>query len=104
MLLHTGLEVTPSHSTISLETVLPICALMPAYLLNWRRSSLDFPKPADVLVPNWSLSHPATFDLKVIHPLNTHLILEASLASGNSAESGEVGKHSKNDEMCSRLG
>ena len=65
---------------------------------------IDFSRPADVLVPNWSLSHPAAFDLKVIHPLNTNLILEASLASGNSAECGEVRKHAKNDEMCSELG
>ena len=65
---------------------------------------LDFSRPADVLVPNWSLSNPAAFDLKVIHPLNTDLILEASLASGNSAEFGEIGKHTKNDQMCERLG
>ena len=58
----------------------------------------------DVLVPNWSLSNPAAFDLKVIHPLNTDLILEASLASGNSAEVGEIEKHAKNDQMCARLG
>ena len=48
-----------------------------------------------------TLSNPAAFDLKVIHPLNTDLILEASLASGNSAEVGEIGKH---DQMCARLG
>ena len=54
--------------------------------------------------PTLHLSHPAAFDLKVIHLLITGLILEASLASGNSAEYGEVGKHAKNDEMCSRLG
>ena len=65
---------------------------------------LDFSRPADVLVLNWSLSNPAAFDLKVIHPLNTDLILEASLASGNSAEFGEIGKHTKNDQMCGRLG
>ena len=65
---------------------------------------IGFSRPADVLVSNWSLSHPAAFDLKVIHPLNTDLILEMSLASGNSAECGEVGKHAKNDEMCSELG
>ena len=57
-----------------------------------------------MLVPNWSLSNPAAFELKVIHPLNTDLILEASLASGNSAEFGEIGKHTKNDQMCGRLG
>ena len=65
---------------------------------------LDFSRPADVLVPNWSHSNPAAFDLKVIHPLNTDLILEASMASGNSAECGEAGKHAKNDETCSELG
>ena len=58
-----------------------------------KNPGLDFSRPADVLVPNWSLSNPAAFDLKVIHPLNTYLILETSLASGNSAEVGEVGKH-----------
>ena len=65
---------------------------------------LDFSRPADVLVPNWSLSNPAAFDLKAIHPLNTDLILEASLASGNSAEFGEIGMLIKNDQMCGRLG
>ncbi|KAL5493866.1 hypothetical protein EMCRGX_G015100 [Ephydatia muelleri] len=65
---------------------------------------LGFFRPADVLVPNWSLSNPAAFDLKVIHPLNTDLILEASLASGISAEFGEIGKHTKNDQMCGKLG
>ena len=65
---------------------------------------IDFSRPADVLVPNWSLSNPAAFDLKVIHLLNTDLILEASLASGNSAEVGEIEKHAKNDQMCARLG
>ena len=54
---------------------------------------------------NWSLSNPAAFDLKVINPLNTDLILEANLTSGNSAEVGEIGgKHAKNDQMCARLG
>ena len=65
---------------------------------------LDFSRPADVLVPSWSLSNPAAFDLKVIHLLKTDLILEASLATGNSAEVGENGKHAKNDQMCARLG
>ena len=57
-----------------------------------------------IIIIIWSLSNPAAFDLKVIHPLNTDLILEASLASGKSAEFGEIGKHAKNDQMCARLG
>ena len=35
---------------------------------------------------------------------NVFQIINARLASGNSAECGEVGKHAKNDEMCSELG
>ena len=27
-------------------------------------------RPADILIPNWSLSRSAAFDVKVIHPLN----------------------------------
>ena len=64
---------------------------------------LDFSRPADALVPNWSLSNPAAFDLKVIYPLNTDMVLEANLASGNSADVGQIRKHAKNDQMCARL-
>ena len=39
----------------------------------------------------WCQTGPSPIDLKVIHQLNTDLILEASLASGNSAEVGEIG-------------
>ena len=35
---------------------------------------------------------------------NVFQIINARLASDNSAECGEVGKHAKNDEMCSELG
>eukprot|EP00731_Ephydatia_muelleri_P011825 Em0006g719a len=51
-----------------------------------------------------ALAAEAPLDLNVIHLLNTDLTLEVSLASGNSAEVGEIGKHAKNDKMCARLG
>jgi hypothetical protein len=49
-----------------------------------------------VLVPNWSLSGSAAFDLKVINPLNSNFLLWASMTAGYTAELGED-KHSKND-------
>ena len=52
-------------------------------------------RPADVLVPNWSLSRSAAFDLKVINPLNSNFLLGASMTSGYTAELGEKDKHSK---------
>ena len=33
----------------------------------------DQSRPADILVPNWSLSRPATFDIKLINLLNYNL-------------------------------
>eukprot|EP00731_Ephydatia_muelleri_P036422 Em0253g2a len=54
----------------------------------------DRMRPADVLVP---LSRPAAFDLKVINPLNSDSILEASMIPGSTAEKGERDKHLKND-------
>ena len=100
---HSGGDIIARHNTLR-DCFANLCS--EAYLSPQlvKGPSIEFSRPANVLVPNWSLSHPAAFDLKVIHPLNTDLILEASLASGNSAECGEVGKHAKNDEMYSELG
>ena len=42
-------------------------------------STKDRTRPADVLVPNWSLSCSAAFDLKVINPLNSNFLLGASM-------------------------
>ena len=60
--------------------------------------------PANVLVPNWSLSRLAVFDIKVINPLNSDSILEASMISGSTAEKGERDKHLKNDGPCNERG
>ena len=61
----------------------------------------DRMRPADVLVP---LSRPAAFDLKVINPLNSDSILEASMIPGSTAEKGERDKHLKNDGPCNERG
>ena len=67
-------------------------------------STKDRTRPADVLVPNWSLSRSAAFDLKVINPLNSNFLLGASMTSGYTAELGEKDKHSKNDIPCTERG
>ncbi|KAL5500192.1 hypothetical protein EMCRGX_G011709 [Ephydatia muelleri] len=103
---------------MAIEAKRPVIALkggiLPSYLPAFlqaclssqleKGSGLDVSRPADVLMPNCSLSNPAALDLNVIHLLNTDLTLEVSLASGNSAEVGEIGKHAKNEKMCARLG
>ena len=42
-------------------------------------------RPADILVPNWSLGKPAALDLSVMSPLNSNVLLEAGLAAGQAA-------------------
>ena len=65
-------------------------------------STKDRTRPADVLlVPNWSLSRSAAFDLKVINPLNSNFLLGASMTSGYTAELGE---HSENNIPCTERG
>ena len=64
----------------------------------------DQSRPADILEPNWSLSRPAAFDIKVINPLNLQFIQEAAQTCGHAAEMGEEAKHSRNDEACALRG
>ena len=49
----------------------------------------DQSRPADILVPNWSLSRPAAFDIKVINPLNLQFIQEVAQTCGHAAGMGE---------------
>ena len=67
-------------------------------------STKDKTRPADVLVPNWSLSRSAAFDLKVINPLNSNFLFGVSMTSGYTAELGEKDKHSNNDIPCTERG
>ena len=64
----------------------------------------DQSRPADILVPNWSLSRPAVFDIKVINPLNLQFLQEAAQTSVHAAEMGEKSKHSANDKACALRG
>ena len=36
-------------------------------------------RPADFLVPNWTLGKPAAFDLTVVSPLNSNTLIEAGV-------------------------
>ena len=58
-------------------------------------------RPADNLVPNWSMGRLAAFDLSVTSPLNSNVLLEAGLAAGQVAEQR---KHDENDAKCKELG
>ena len=61
-------------------------------------------RPADVLVPNWSLGKPAAFDLTVTSLLNPSILSEAGVTAGSAAKVAECRKHDSNGPKCSELG
>ena len=61
-------------------------------------------RPADVLIPNWSLGKPVALDLTVTSPLNAEIISEASVTAGSAAYAAEQRKHVANDHKCNELG
>ena len=61
-------------------------------------------RPADVLVPNWSLGKPAAFDHTITSPLNPSILSEAGVTAGSAALVAECCKHDMNDPKCSELG
>ena len=58
-------------------------------------------RPADFLVPNWTLGKPAAFDLTVVSPLNSNTLIEAG---GSAAGKAEVRKQNANNPKCRELG
>ena len=64
----------------------------------------DRSHPADILIPNWSLSRSAALDIKVIHPLNNSKISDAGQTSGASAAVGEQEKLENNALGCLERG
>ena len=53
-------------------------------------------RPADILIPNWSLGKPAAFDLSVTSPLNSNILLETGIGAGQAARATEERKHEEN--------
>ena len=61
-------------------------------------------RPADFLVPNWTLGKPAAFDLTVVSPLNSNTLIDAGATSGSAAGKAEVRKHNANDPKSGSWG
>ena len=62
-------------------------------------------RPADILIPSWSMGKPAACDITVVHPLNPNSILGASTTCGFCCSSYlEEVKMAKNGPKCHELG
>ena len=62
-------------------------------------------RPADILLPTWTLGAPAALDLTVVHPLNTKHLTGASMNANPAALRSAVDrKHAENNAKCQELG
>jgi hypothetical protein len=61
-------------------------------------------RPADILIPVWSLDRAAAIDLTVVHPLNPDNIDGASTSAEHCLIDAERRKHAFNDPKCEELG
>ncbi|KAL5473429.1 hypothetical protein EMCRGX_G027913 [Ephydatia muelleri] len=64
-------------------------------------------KPADALVPNWSLGKPAAFDLTVLTAkpnLSEAVPVVSDTAVSAALVTAECRKHDSNDSKCSEMG
>ena len=61
-------------------------------------------RPADVLLPNWSLGRDAAIDFTIVHPLNHSFLNGASMIGGAVAEIGAETKLETNGQKCDELG
>ena len=61
-------------------------------------------RPADLLLPNWTLGQDAAIDVTVVHPLNSCFLTGASTIGGVAAESRAETKAATNGPKCHELG
>ena len=61
-------------------------------------------RPADILIPNWTLGKPVALNLTVTSLLNAEIISKASVTAGSAAYAAEQRKHIANDPKSNDLG
>jgi hypothetical protein len=61
-------------------------------------------RPADILIPLWSLGHSAALDITIVHPLNSKNIIGASTDIESCLEAAEGRKFANNNPKCNELG
>ena len=61
-------------------------------------------RPADILIPTWSMGKSGAIDVTIAHPLNHTFLDGASAASVDCLEAAELRKHQENDPKCAELG
>ena len=86
---------TTSPATIMIQDVV-FAAAQSAALAPSKEPPCSQARVADIFIPNWSLSRPATLDIHVISPLQDLTIAEAALNHGHTLEVGVQRKLASN--------
>ena len=61
-------------------------------------------RPADVLIPTWSLGKAGAIDVTVVNPLNHNNLIGANTTVEDTLDQAEMTKHAHNDTKCRELG
>ena len=64
----------------------------------------DASRPADVLVPLWSLGKSGAFDITVVSPLSPSILLGPGAGNTDVVDEAAQKKHTENDPKCADLG
>lgn len=98
-----GPDIIHRHNTIR-DTIFSDCrkAMMNPKLEQGAGLSSDSNhRPADILVPSWSLGKSAALDITVVHPLNQNT--NGASTTEECLKAAETRKHMFNDNQCGEL-
>ena len=101
-----GPDVVSRHNTIR-NTVFNSARIAMMSPVLEQGANLDhagsLTRPADILVPVWSIGKAGAIDVTVAHPLNPLYIDGASATAGYCLDAAEQRKHDENDTKCREL-
>jgi hypothetical protein len=96
--------LTTRHNRIrdTLFRVLSLAGMSPS--LEKGADALDLTRPADILVPNWSMGKAGAFDITVVSPLTSENLSSSGAGDHNAVEKAATLKHKQNDAKCEESG
>ena len=101
-----GPDVISRHN-IMRDTIYDICRRAALNPVLEQGAGIDvdgtLTRPADILIPTWTLGKSGAFDITVVHPLNNSHITGASTSAFHCLGIAQDRKHQENDTKCSEL-
>ena len=101
-----GPDVVSRHNVIR-NTIHDVCRRAALSPILEQGAGLDnegtLSRPADILIPTWTMGKAGALDITVVHPLNNSNIFGASTSAYQCLASAEERKHRENGAKCEEL-